>query len=235
MTHETSGAPGFAGGTVWQALRAELFYALPYLLAAFGTAAGAALVVSALSLVVGGNAPPRQVVAGLRAMFAFMAPMVVGFIVQATRVEERRTRLLLAGSSTPLGLGVVTVLLPAVLFGLGTLAAATVLGVELLVTGRLARVSVILPGFVGTMMFLVGLLVLLGSESATALTERRRQEAAAGWTAFAIAVALLTVLSTASFWRSPEWASLVAGALLVAIIAMAASVALFASRRDFTR
>jgi len=220
---------------VWQAARAELAYVLPFLLGAFGIAAGAALVVTVVFLVVGGHGLPGHIVAGLRAMFVVMAPIIVGYIIQGTRVEERRTRLLLAGSLTPLRLAGVTVLLPAVLFGIGALAAAAVLGAELVVTGRLARASVSMPGYVGTMMFLIGLLVLLAQEAAAAGSQRRLWAAAAGWSAFVTAVLLLAGLTIASVEGLLGLTALIVGHLGVAATAIVASAALFAARTDFTR
>jgi len=220
---------------VWQAARAELAYALPFLLGAFGIAAGAALVVTVVFLALGGHGPPGHIVAGLRAMFVVMAPIIVGYIIQGTRVEERRTRLLLAGSLTPLRLAGVTVLLPAVLFGIGTLAAGAVLGAELVVTGRLARASVSMPGNVGTMMFLIGFLVLLAQEAAAAGSQRRLWAAAAGWIAFLATVLLLAGLTIASVQGLLGLTALIVGHLGVAATASVVSAALFAARTDFTR
>jgi len=82
---------------VWHALRAELAYSRPFLLGGLGIAAGVVVILSVVFLAVGDDGPPSHSAAGIRGMFLIMAPMIVGFIAQTFRSEERRARLLLSG------------------------------------------------------------------------------------------------------------------------------------------
>jgi len=222
---------------MWHALRTELAYFRPWLLGGLGLAAGVVIIVSVVFFAVGDDGPPRHAAAGIRAMFLIMAPMIVGFIIQGLRTEERRARLLLAGPLTPRHLAVVAVLLPAVLFGIGVLAAGLMIVVNALVTGTLELESLHIAGYVGGMMFMMILMGLLIQESTAAYRQRRRRAAAAGWTGFVVAVLFLAGLTTAAmFLQGPmTWPSLHLGNLIVAVTAMVATVALYTRRTDFTR
>jgi len=222
---------------MWLALRTELAYFRPWLLGGLGLGAGVTMIVTVVFLAAGKDGPPSHAAAGIRGMFLMMAPMIVGFIVQTYRSEERRARLLLAGPLTPRQLAGVTVLLPAVLFGIGVLAAALVMGAGYLVTGKLELESLHIVGYVGGLM-LMGLMIgLLAQEATAAHRQRRLRAAAAGWAGFVVAVLFLAALSVAAFLlQGPlTWISLHLGNLIVAVTAMAASVALYAGRTDFTR
>ena len=222
---------------MWHALRAELAYCRPSLLFGLGLAAGVVLLVSGVFYAVGEHGPPPDIAAGIRAMFMVMAPIIVGFVAQAFRAEERRSRLLLAGSLTPRQIAGAMVLLPVVLFAIGVLAAALVLGADALLTGRPALESLHLAGYVGGMMFMGTMIALLVQEATAAHRQRRRRSAAAGWASLGVAALFLAALTTAAvLLQGPmTWPSLHLGNLVVALTAMVASAALYAGRTDFTR
>jgi hypothetical protein len=222
---------------MWHALRAELAYSRPYLLGGLGLAVGVVVIVSLVFFAVGDDGPPSHAAAGIRGMFLMMAPVVVGFIVQAYRSEERRARLLLAGPLTPRQLAGVTVLLPVVLLGIGILGAGLVIGAGVVVSGKFDPESVHIVGYVGGMIFMMQMMGLLGQEATAAYRQRRVRVAVAGWTGFALAVLLLTALTaTVIVFQGPlTWPSLHLGNLIVAVIAMVTTVVLYAGRTDFTR
>jgi len=223
---------------MWHALRAELAYSRPWLLGGLGIAVGVAIILSVVFFAVGDDDPPSHVKAGLRAMFLIMAPMIVGFIVQAYRSEERRARLLLTGPLTPLQLAGVMVLLPATLFGIGLLAAGLVIGAGFLVTGKLERETLDMVGFIGGQMLTYSFMGLLVQEATAARHQRRLGAAAAGWAGFVVAVLLLAALylvAALEIVGSQTWITMIVGHLIVAATAMASSVALYAHRTDFTR
>jgi len=222
---------------MWHALRADLAYFRPYLLGGLGLAIGVVIIVSVVFFAVGEDGPPSHAAAGIRGMFLMMAPMIVGFIVQGLRSEERRVRLLLAGPLTPRHLAGVNVLVPIIMFGAGVLAAALMLGVDFLVTGKLAPESLHIVGYVGGMMFMMQMIGLLVQEAAAAHRQRRRRAAAAGWASFSGGVLLLAAITVAVvFLQGPNsWPTLHIGNLLVAIAAMIATVVLYTGRTDFTR
>ena len=219
---------------MWHALRAELAYSRPFLFGSLGIAAGVATLVSVVLLAVG-DGPPRHVTAGLRGVFLILAPMVVGFIAQAYRYEERRVRLLLAGPLTPRQLIGVTMLLSVVLFGVGVLAATLLVGAEALITGKLELESLRMVGYVGGLLFMQMQMGLLAQEATAARGQGRLRAAAAGWAAFVLAVLLLAALSLAAVQEALTWIHLTLGSLIVALSAMLASAALHAGRTDFTR
>ncbi len=217
------------------ALRAELAYSRPYLLGGLGLAVGVVIIISVVFSAVGENGPPSHAAAGIRGMFLIMAPLIVGFIAQAYRVEERRTRLLLAGHLTPRQIAGVTVLLPTLLFGIGILAAGLMITVGFLVTGRFELESVNIIGFVGGQIFAYTQLGLLAQEATAAHRQRRPRATAAAWLAFVTSVLLLAVLYSALVREVLAWNHLILAHLVIVIFAMVASVALYANRTDFTR
>ena len=220
---------------MWHALRAELAYSRPWLLGGLGLAAGVVIIVSVVFLAVGDDGPPSHAAAGIRGMFLIMAPMVVGFIAQAYRSEERRARLLLAGPLTPRQIAGAAVLLPVILFGIGVLGAGLVIGAGSLVTGKLELETLNIVGFVGGQMFAYVQMGLLAQEATAARGQRRLRAAAAGWAGFVLAVLLLAALYLALAQEFLSWIHLILGHLIVAVAAMVASVALYAGRNDFTR
>jgi hypothetical protein len=222
---------------MWHALRAELAYFRPWLLGGMGLAVGIVIIVSVVFYAVGDDGPPSHAAAGIRGMFLIMAPMIVGFIIQTLRSEERRARLLLAGPLTPRQLAGVMVFLPAILFAIGVLAAALVISADALVTGKLALESLHIVGYVGGMMFMGMMIGLLVQESTAAHRQGRLRAAAAGWASFVVAMLFLASLTAAAvFLQGPmSWPSLHLGNLIVALATMVASVAMYTGRTDFTR
>jgi len=222
---------------MWHALRAELAYQREYLLGGLGMAVGVVIIVSVVFFAVGEDGPPSHAAAGIRGMFLIMAPLIVGFIAQSFRSEERRARLLLAGPLTPRQIAGASVLLTVVLFGIGVLAAGLMIGAGFLVTGRLELESLQMVGYVGGLIFAMMQMGLLVQEAVAARSQQRLRASAAGWAGFVLAVLLMAVLSlVAVFFQGPlSWFSLHLGNLIAAVTAMAASVALYAGRTDFTR
>jgi hypothetical protein len=222
---------------MWHALRAELAYSRPWLFGGLGIAAGVAILLEIVFYAIGEEGPPSATAAGLRGMFLVMAPMIVGFIAQAYRHEERRTRLLMAGPLTPRQIAGVAVLLPTVLSAAGVLAAMLVMGTAALLGGELSLESVHLAGYVGGMMFMMLMMGLLAQEAAAARRQGRSRATAIASAGFVAAVLLLAGLSLASILLQGEltWPSLHLANLIVALAAMLGSVALYEGRNDFTR
>lgn len=218
---------------MWHALRAELAYSRPFLFGGLGIASGVALIISIVFYF--DNDPPNHVATGLRGMFLMMAPMIVGFIVQAYRNEERRTRLLLTGPLTPRQLAGTTVLLPTILFGIGVVAAGFVIGVDALITGRFTLESLNLVGFLGGQLFTYTQIGLLAQEATAAHRQQRKRAATAGWAGFVAAVLLLAAMYVVLAMQSLTWTHIILGHLFVSAAAMVATVALYSGRTDFTR
>jgi hypothetical protein len=218
---------------MWHALRAELAYARPYLFGGLGIAAGIVVLVSVIWYAVGG--PPPHAAAAVRGLFPILASMVVCFIVQAYRNEERRARLLLAGPLTPRQLAGVTALLPVVLSAIGIAAAGLVLGLGAILSGRLELESLHIAGFVGGQMFAYPQLVPLVQESVAARGQGRPRAAAGGWAGFVLAILALAVPYAGLAAGVLTWGHLILGHLAVAVAALAASVVLYVGRTDFSR
>jgi len=220
---------------MWQALRAELAYSRPYLLGGLGLAVGVVLIVSVVFFVVGEDGPPSFAAAGIRGLFLVMAPMIVAFIAQGFRSEERRTRLLLAASLTPRQIGFAEALLPVVLFGIGILAAGLMLGAGYLLAGNLELETMNMVGFVGGQLFAYTQIGLLVQEAAAARGQRRLRASTAGWTVLVVMIVLLAAMYLALAQQTLTWSHLLLGQLIIAAIAMVATVTLFQGRTDFTR
>jgi hypothetical protein len=222
---------------MWHALRAELAYNKPWLLGGLGLAVAVVIIVSVVFFAVGDEGPPAHAAAGIRGMFLFMAPTIVGFIIQTFRSEERRARLLLAGPLTPRQLAGLNVLLPVVLFAIGVLAAALMLGLDFLVTGKLALESLHIVAYVGGMIFMGLMIGLLVQEATAAHRQQRLRAAATGWASLVVGVLLLAAVTVAVvFLQGPlSWPILHLGNLIVAVTAMVATVFLYSGRTDFTR
>ena len=209
------------------ALRAELTYFRPWLFGGLGIAAGVgALLMAIIWLVPGADGTPGF----LPEMFLIIAGMVVAFIAQSYRWEERRSRLLLAGPLTPRKLAGVTVLLPACLVGLAALAALLKFGLFTLVTGDLQLANL---GFIGafTGEFLgyaqMGPLV---QEATAARRQRRGRAAILGWAVF---VGAVLVLGASMLFRNSIQGYL--ALLMVVVSAMSVAAWLYEGRTDFTR
>jgi hypothetical protein len=212
---------------MWHALRAELAYFRPWLLGGLGIAAGVGgLLIVIIWLVPDADGTP----AFLPEMFLILAGMVVSFIAQSYRWEERRSRLLLAGPLTPRQLAGVTVLLPACLVGLAALAALLKFGLFTLVTGKLELANL---GFVGafTGEFLgYAQMGPLAQEATAARRQRRGRAAIVGWAVF---VGAVLMLAASMLFRNSIQGYL--GQLVAVVGAMAAGAWLYAGRTDFTR
>jgi hypothetical protein len=220
---------------MWHALRAEIEYFWPWLLGGLGIAVGVVVIISVVFWVVGADGPPSHAAAGIRGMFLIMAPMIVGFISQAYRSEERRARLLLAGPLTPRQIAGVMVILPLILFVTGALAAGLVIGAGALVSGKLELETLNIVGFVGGLMLAYVQMGVLAQEATAAHNQRRRRAATIGWAAFVVTVMLLAALYLVLALQLLTWNHIILGHLIVAVTAMVASVALYTGRTDFTR
>jgi hypothetical protein len=212
---------------MWHALRAELAYFRPWLLGGLGIAAGVGgLLTVIIWLVPGADGTP----AFLPEMFLIIAGMVVSFIAQSYRWEERRTRLLMAGPLTPRQLAGVTVLLPGCLVGLAALAALLKFGLFALFTGNLELANL---GFIGafTGEFLgyaqMGPLV---QEATAARRQQRGRAAILGWVVF---VGAVLMLGASMLFRGSIQGYL--GQLMAVVAAMAVGAWLYEGRTDFTR
>lgn len=223
---------------MWHVLKAELAYSRPYLLGGLGLAAGVGLMITVIFAAVGEDGPPPQKADGIRIMFLVMAPLIVSFIVQAYRSEERRLRLLMMLPLTPRQLAGVTVLLPTIFFGVGILAAGLVMGAGALVRGKFELDTFNLVAFVGGQIFAYVQMGLLAQEATAASRQRRRKAAIGAWAGFGIAVVLLAslyLISAGGRLGSLTWGLLGLGHLVVALAVIGPTVAIFAGRTDFTR
>ena len=212
---------------MWHALRAELAYFLPWLLGGLGIAAG----VGALLIGIIWFVPDADGVPGfLPEMFLIIAGMVVSFIAQSYRWEERRSRLLLSGPLTPRQLAGIVVLLPACLVALAALAALLKFGLFALVTGNFDLANL---GFIGafTGEFLayaqMGPLV---QEATAARRQGRGRAAILGWVVF---VGAVLVLAASTLFRNSIQGYL--ALLMVVVSAMSVAAWLYEGRTDFTR
>lgn len=220
---------------MWQALRAELAYSRPYLLGGLGLAAGVAIMVSVVFYAVGEEGPPPHAAAGIRGMFLIMAPMIVGFIMQSFRFEERRARLFLAGPLTPRQLAGAMVLLTVILFAIGIFAAGLMIGVDSLISGGFERESLQIVGYVGGLLFAMMQIGLLVQESIAARIQGRLSTSATGWAIFVLAVLFAAVLPMGAAWGYLDWFHLHLANLIAAGAAIVTTIVLYQGRTDFTR
>jgi hypothetical protein len=212
---------------MWRALKAELVYFLPWLLGGLGIAAFVVVVLSVLvRFLEEGDGPPMFVVT----MFPFIAGMVVAFVAQGYRSEERRARMLLAGPLTPWQLAGVTVLLPVCFIALGALAAAPMIWLATLITGKFQPSDLrIAAGFAGQF-WAYAQLGPLAQESTAARRQRRSAAAITGWGVFVIAI---LVLAASQFVMHLMIGRL--GVVAAIIAAIVAATILYVGRNDFTR
>lgn len=216
------------------AARAELAYIRPWLLGGLGISLGVVALVTAIFAAFGG--PPPFAAAAIRAMFPMLAFMVVAFIVQAFRNEERRARLLLAGPLTPRGLAAVSVLVPVALAVFGFASAGLVVGIDSAITGVFTFETVHIVGYVGGQLLLFAQAGLLIQEAVMASRQRRRRAAVLGWATLLLEAVLVAVVTiAASVYQGPwTWPLLHAANLVAALGAMIATIALYTGRTDFT-
>ncbi|MCK5377936.1 MAG: hypothetical protein KAJ78_00975 [Acidobacteria bacterium] len=212
---------------MWRALRAELNYFWPWLLGGLGIAAFVVVLLSVLvRFLEDGEGPPSFVVA----IFPIIAGMVVAFIAQSYRVEERRARLLMAGPLTPRQLAGVTVLLPACFAVLGALTAAPMIWLATLITGKFELSTLpVVAGFAGQF-WAYAQLGPLAQESTAARRQQRPIAAITGWAVF---VGAILVLTASQFFMHSIFGHI--WVAMAAVAAMAVAAALYLRRTDFTR
>jgi len=209
------------------ALRAELAYSLPWLLGGLGIAVGVGgLLTGIIWFVPGADGTPGF----LPEMFMIIAGMVVSFVIQGRRREERRSRLLLAGPLTPRQLAGIMVLLPPCLVGLAVLAATFKFGVFALASGNADLTTLGLTAAFGGEFWGYAQLGPLAQEAVAARRQQRGAAAIIGWAVF---VGAVLVLAASMFFRGQTPGYL--GLLMVIVSAMAVAVWLYEGRTDFTR
>jgi hypothetical protein len=218
---------------MWHALRAELAYFRPWLLGAFGIAIAVAAIISVVFYF--DDDPPGFVATGLRALFLVMGPMIVSFIIQSYRVEERRARLLLTGPLTPMQLAWVMVLIPWVLGMVGVLAAAVVIAADVMITGAFSFESLNMAGFVGGQMFTYAFMGLLAQEASAARQQQRRGAARTGWSIFVGSIFVIAASYVILARRAFTWGHVGLTHCVVALVSMVACIVLYGNRTDFTR
>ncbi len=216
---------------MWATLRAELVYFRPVLLTAWAIAAGVSVLVNVLTLLGHEQSHPGVTVSvGLPGILLVVAAMVVAFIAQGTRSEERRTRLLFTAHLTPPQIGAVLVLLPACLVALGVLFTGVLVGLSALWTGGLNPTPLAMVAGVAGQLLAIVQMGPLAQESTAALRQGRRTAAVLGWAVFVGAILLLAavqVIGGAAFGLAAQ--------IAVAVVAMATSASLYAHRTDLTR
>ena len=212
---------------MWHALRAELAYFRMWLLGGLGIAAG----VSVMMLVIKWFVDDAEGIPGfLTSMFLFIAGMVVSIIVQSYRWEERRTRLLLAGTLTPRQLAGVLVILPACFMSVGALAGVIMIGLTALITGNLDHTDLRMTAVFGLEFWAYAQMGPLVQEAAAARRQGRGRTAIVGWMVFAGAIVLLAV---GMFFRHLIQANL--GQMMAIVMAMVVAAKLYTGRTDYTR
>ncbi len=211
---------------MWRALKAEIVYFLPWLLGGLGIAAFVIVVLGVVMWVYPDDGPPSFLVA----IFPIIAGMVVAFIAQSYRVEERRARLLLAGPLTPRQLAWVTVLLPACFVGLGVVAAAFMIGLTALVFGKFEPATMRIVGGFAAQFLAYAQMGPLAQESTAARRQQRVGAAVAGWAVFAGAI---LALAAGQFFLNSLQGHV--GIWMITVITMIVAAALYQGRTDFTR
>ena len=220
---------------MWHAFRSELAYQKAYLLGGLGLAAGVAALVSVVFYLIGDEGPSGHAASGIRGMFFVMAPMIVGFIAQSFRFEERRTRLLLAGPVTPRQIAGASVLLTVALLGVSVLAAGLMVGLGVLFGSKLEPKGLQMIGYVGGLLFMMMQLGLLIQEAVAARRQGRVRAAIFAWAGVSVGALVMYALSFGAIWGSVGWIPMNLWNLIVAAAAGAASVVLYGGRTDFTR
>jgi len=211
------------------ALRAELVYSRPWMLGALGIATFVSSLLIVLTVVINDSDGVPGFVVG---MFPVIAGMVVSFIVQSYRCEERRARLLLAGPMTPRQLAVLTVILPTALVGLGALFGGLLAAVTTLIVGIGALEGATVPSLgVFSIQFLAyAQMGPLAQEATAARRQKRGTAAIIGWAVFIGAILCLAAsqIVLKSTYGPVALVAIIATAMVVAAI-------LYTGRTDFTR
>lgn len=212
-----------------RALKAELTYFAPWLLGGLGIASFVSGLLIFLTVFVNDSDGVPGFVVG---MFPVIAGMVVAFIAQSYRSEERRARLLLAGSMTPRQLAGVLVVLPACLVGLGAIFGGlwVALAWWLVRAGSFEGATLPTLGMFSVQFLAYAQMGPLAQEATAAHNQRRRRAAVLGWAVF---VGAILFLVAAQFLLD----SVFGRVALVGVIATAMVVAamLYTGRTDFTR
>lgn len=222
---------------MWHVLKAELAYVRPWLLGGLGIATGVGLLLTLIFTFGTDDSTDPWVASGLRGMFLLMAPLIVTFIMQGYRSEERRLRLLMAGPLTPRQVVLVSVLLTLTLLGIGVGLTLSLMLIEAALRGTFDFQAIHIATMTGGVMFAVGQMVALAQESTAARQQGRRAAAWAGWLTFVAAVLVYTgsqalaIVTETTVTRPMLHAT--NGA--IAAVAMLGSVLLFERRTDFTR
>jgi hypothetical protein len=209
------------------ALKTEFVYFRLWLLGGLGIATFVAVLLSLLvRFLEEGDGPPSFVIA----MFPIIAGMVVAFVAQGYRIEERRARMLMAGPLTPRQLAGVTVFLPVCFVGLSVLTVAPMIGLATLITGKFEPSAIpIVAGFAGQF-WAYAQLGPLAQESSAARRQRRSGATIAGWAVF---VGAILVLAASQFFMHSIWGFF--GVAVAALAALAVAATLYEGRTDFTR
>lgn len=209
------------------ALKAELHYFVPWLLGGLGIAFGISALMTLLMLIPSVDADMPGFLPG---MFPIIAGMVVSFISQSYRSEERRARLLLAGPMTPRQLAGVLVLLPVCLVALGSIAGLLWVGVLSLFAGPLHASTLPTMGMFTVQFLAYAQMGPLAQEASAAHRQRRAGATVVGWGVFAVAVLVLAAsqLVLGSIYGHVAM-------IVVVVAAMIVSAVLYPGRTDFTR
>jgi hypothetical protein len=212
---------------MWHALRTEIDYFRPWLLGGLGIAAGIIVLLAVLiRFFEDGDGPPGFVVT----IFPAIAGMVVSFIAQGTRSEERRARLLLAGSLRPRDLAWVTVLLPVCFMAIAALAGVPLVALAFVITSKFEPVALAMATGFGIQFLAYAQLGPLAQESTAARRQRRGRASLAGWLIFGLGVLALTVAQFGEFVGAARLSS-----TAVVVVSMIAAAILYQGRTDFTR
>lgn len=212
---------------MWHALRAELAYFRPWLLGGLGIAAGVVILLSVLLRLFGEG---EDIPSFLPGMFPVLAGMVVSFIAQSYRFEERRFRMLMAAPLSPRQLAGVMVLLPGVLVLLGALAAVPMLGLAAVMGTQVEFSSARMLGVLAGQFFVMAQMGPLIQEAVVAQKQGRGRAAIAAWVGLMVSLPVLFSF----YWLEGYPAIHVPAHLAVAAVIMVASVTLYQNRTDFT-
>jgi hypothetical protein len=212
-----------------RALKTELVYFGPWMLGGLAIASFVSILLIVLTVVVEDSDGVPGFVIG---MFPVIAGMVVAFIAQSYRSEERRARLLLSGPMVPAQLAVIMAVLPACLVGAGALyGVALVAGASLIVgSGVFEHATAPSLGLFAVQFWAYAQMGPLAQESTAAYRQQRGGAALGGWVVF---VGSILFLIAAQFTLETLLGRI--GLFAVIGTAVVVSAFLFAGRNDFTR
>ncbi len=211
------------------ALRTELVYSTPWLLGGLGIATFVSTLLIVLTVFVKDSDGIPGFVIG---MFPIIAGMVVAFIAQGYRSEERRARLLMAGPVTPRQLAGLTVILPAVLVGIGALYGSLLIAatVWLVGAGALELATVPSLGVFSVQFWAYAQMGPLAQEASAAHRQKRGTATIIGWAVF---VGAILCLVASQFVLKSTFGPVVLATIIATTMIVAA--VLYAGRTDFTR